>query len=258
MLLKNLFLLKRSFPRLFNLFYWVTIELLFWGFITLWFRSFLSGNQGVDLVIALLTGLIFWDMFLRSQHSLTISFLEDVWSRNLINIFASPLGLSELVISLVLLSIIQVLIAFFYVSLLAFLLYSLKIWAVGFYIIPFFLNIFLFGWALGLFTVGIIIRFGPSAEILAWSIPFLLLPFSAVYYPLSILPAVVQKIAFFLPTMHLFEGMRAVLINNNFPVNDLFWATILNIVYFSLGVLFLYLMLRTAKKKGLIARLLTD
>lgn len=256
--LKNLFLIRRSLPRLFGLFYWVTIELLFWGFITFWMKDFAGANSKIDFVVMLLCALIFWDMFVRIQQSFTVSFLEDVWSRNLINLFASPLKPIEFVISLIFLSVFQGLVAFVYVVILASVLYALNIGVLGFYMLPFLINIFIFGWFLGLMTISLIIRFGPSAEILAWSIPFLLLPFSAVYYPLDVLPALVQKITFFLPTTHLFEGMRVVLTANTFPAENIFWATVFNIGYFAVGLVVFYRTLKIARNKGLIARLLTD
>jgi ABC-2 type transport system permease protein len=124
--------------------------------------------------------------------------------------------------------------------------------------VPFVINLFVFGWTLGFVIVGFTIRFGPSFEILAWSIPVLLQPLSAVYYPVEILPGVLQKLAFFLPTMHLFEGMRSILLTESFSGEHILWATLLNMVYFPLGMLFFYHMLRVARKLGLLSRMLTD
>lgn len=98
----------------------------------------------------------------------------------------------------------------------------------------------------------------PSMEIFAFFVPFVLLPFSAVYYPVSVLPDFIQQIAFFLPTMHLFEGMRAIFAQEAFPLAHALWATGLNVVYFILGLAFFAWMIRVARKKGLIARLLQD
>ncbi len=256
--LKNLYLLRRSFPRLISLFYWATVDLILWGFVTLWIQKLTNDQGSFDFILVILSGLIFWDLFLRAQQSFSIGLLEDIWARNIINIFASPTRPIEFVLALALYSLVQGLLAFLYVSILATLLYSLHIWELGFYVIPFFLNIFIFGWALGLFTIGLIIRLGPSFEILAWSIPFLFLPFSAVYYPISVFPAAIQSITTIIPTRHLFEGMRAIITQSNFPLESVLWATSLNVLYFALGLLFFYWMLHIARKRGLIARLVTD
>ena len=256
--LRNIYLLRRTWYRILSLFYWTVMELLLWGFITFWLKSVQAPSAAVNLTITLLGALIFWDLFVRAQQSISTSFMEDVWSRNLMNIFVTPLKPGEFVLGFALISFFQGLISFIFVSILAFALYTLKIWTLGFYIIPFFINIFIFGWVLGFLTVGLILRFGPSFEALVWSLPFLFEPFSAIFYPLNVLPVPLQKLAFFLPTSHLFEGMRSLLLTGVLPVQDIFWATVLNLVYFSLAILFLYRMFKVVREKGLISRLLTD
>lgn len=256
--LRNIFLMKRSWHRIFSLFYWATLELFLWGFITLWLKGVAPDEGRVNFVLVLLGALIFWDLFSRAQQTIAVSFLEDVWSRNLVNIFVSPLTTREFIVGLLLLSAVQGFIAFGFIAFLAWILYALHIWNLGFFIVPLFLNIFFFGWALGFITIGLIIRFGPSVEILAWSIPILFQPLSAVFYPLSVLPEFLQKIAFFIPTSHLFEGMRAVLSDKVFPAGDVVWATFFNGVYIILGIAFFYWMLRLARKKGLLSRFTTD
>lgn len=255
--LKNLYLTRRSFPRIMGLFYWVTVELLFWGFITLWLRG-LVDDPTVDIAFMLLTALIFWDLFTRAQQSFSVLFLEDIWARNVLNVFAAPIRPGEFVAGLALVSVAQGLIAFVYVAILATLLYALQVWTLGVYVIPFFVNVMAFGWAIGLVVVGLLIRFGPSVEVLAWSVPFLFLPFSAVYYPVKVLPPVVQQIAFFSPPMHFFEGMRAIVQTGTLPWDHLLWGTALNAVAFGLGLAFFYGMLRVARRRGLIARLITE
>ncbi|MCH7604675.1 ABC transporter permease [Patescibacteria group bacterium] len=256
--LRNIILVRRSVPRLFGLFFFVTFELFLWGFVTFWLRDLVGGNSQGDFILLILSGLIFWHLFIRIQQSFSIAFLEEVWSRNIINFFASPITLKEFVSGMALLSIVQGFIAFIYVSILAFLLYNLQIWTLGFYMIPFIINIFIFGWALGLVTIALIIRFGPSADILAFAIPFLMLPFSAVYYPVSILPPFVQTITSFIPTRYMFEGMRMVITEGTFSLQSALLATGLNLIYFTVGFLIFYFTLRYAKKKGLIARFITN
>jgi ABC-2 type transport system permease protein len=165
--------------------------LLLWGFLTLWVQTLAPGDAGFDVILLILTAFIFWSMFALSQRSFSISFLEEVWSRNVINLFGSPVKMSELVLGFVLVGVAQTLLAFFYITPLAYLLYALNIWNLGLYIIPFFMNVLVFGWVLGMVTIGLVVRFGPSADILAFFIPFLLLPFSAVFYPISIFQAYV-------------------------------------------------------------------
>jgi ABC-2 type transport system permease protein len=255
---RNIVLIRRSVPKLFGLFGFVTVALLLWGFLTLWLQTLAPGDAVPDFILLILSAFIFWSLFDLSQRSFGISFLEEVWSRNIINLFAAPVKLSEMVLGFVMVGVTQAFLAFFYVSGLAFLLYALNIWTIGFYIIPFFVNILIFGWALGVVTIGLVVRFGPSADILAFFIPFLLLPFSAVYYPISVYPLLLQKITFVLPTRHMFEGMRMAISEGMIPWHEVFWATVLNAAFVVLAFLFLYWMLRLARTKGYLSRLVHD
>ena len=255
---RNIILIRRSVPKLFALFGFVTVELLLWGFITLWVQTLAPDDAGSDFVLLILSAFIFWSMFELSQRSFSVSFLEEVWSRNVINLFASPVKMSELLLGFVLVGVAQTLLAFFYITPVAFLLYALNIWNMGLYIIPFFMNVLIFGWVLGMVTIGLVVRFGPSADILAFFIPFLLLPFSAVYYPISVFPPLLQKLTFVLPTRHMFEGMRTAVIEGVIPLDSVFWASILNLICALLGFLFLYWMLRLARIKGYLSRLVQD
>lgn len=255
---RNIVLIRRSVPKLFGLFGFVTVALFLWGFLTLWVQTLAPDDTATDFILVILSAFIFWSLFDLSQRSFGISFLEEVWSRNIINLFASPVKLSEMVVGFILVGVVQALLAFFYVTTLAFLLYALNIWNLGLYIIPFFINILVFGWALGIVTIGLVVRFGPSADILAFFIPFLVLPFSAVYYPVSVFPPVLQKLTFVLPTRHMFEGMRTAITEGVMPLDNVFWATVLNLVFVVLAFLFLYWMLRLARIKGYLSRLVHD
>ena len=255
---RNVILIRRSVPKLFALFGFITVELFLWGFITRWIEDFGPVGARLDFILLILSAFIFWSVFELSQRSFSVSFLEEVWSRNVINLFASPVKLNELVLGLALVGVVQALLAFFYIVPIAFLLYALQIWNMGFYIIPFFMNILIFGWGIGVLAIGLVVRFGPSADIMAFFIPFLLLPFSAVYYPISVFPSLLQKITFILPTRHMFEGMRTAITEGVIPLDNLVWATILNLIYVFLGFLFLHWMLRLARNRGYLSRLVQD
>ena len=255
---RNVILIRRSVPKLFALFGFITVELFLWGFITRWIEDFGPAGAKLDFILLILSAFIFWSVFELSQRSFSVSFLEEVWSRNVINLFASPVKLNELVLGLALVGVVQALLAFFYIVPIAFLLYTLQIWNMGLYIIPFFMNVLIFGWGIGVLAIGLVVRFGPSADIMAFFIPFLLLPFSAVYYPVSVFPSLLQKITFILPTRHMFEGMRTAITEGVIPLDNLVWATILNLIYVFLGFLFLHWMLRLARAKGYLSRLVQD
>lgn len=256
--LHHFYLIKKSWHRLANIFYWTLVQLFVWGFITIWFKGEILGGSSVNLILVLLGALIFWELFWRSHLGISLAFLENMWSRNLTNLFITPLKYSELLVGLTIVSLVQSVISFLLVVGCAWILYALNIWALGWYLAPFLVNIFMFGWAIGFFITGLLVRFGPSMESLSWTIPFLLQPVACVFYPVTVLPLLLQKIAFFVPPMHLFEGMRAILLRDVFPLDRIIWATGLNIVYLVLSILFLSWMFRIAVKKGLLGRFLSD
>ena len=116
-------------------------------------------------------------------------------------------------------------------------------------------NLLLFGWAVGLFTMALIFRYGRAAEALIWGVPFLIQPVSAVFYPVSVLPAWLQKIAYLLPSTYVFEGMRQVLATGVADLSTLGVSFGLNLVYLLLGSLYFSWMLRKVREMGYLSRL---
>lgn len=250
--IRHLYLYKRSLPRLMEVFYWPILDLVVWGFVSI----YLSTGKGAmpDFVTFFIGALILWDMLFRSQQGISVSFLEDVWSRNLINIFVSPLSPAEYVTSLLLLSLIKLTLTSTVMITLAWLLYSFDIFRLGFPLVPLVANLIVMGWSIGIITTALILRFGQEAEVLAWGIALLFHPFSAVFYPVSVLPGWLQTVAFYIPSAHVFEGMRQVISDGVFPVDHLLWAAGLNAVYITAAVLFFWWNFRAVKKKGLLVK----
>lgn len=249
--IRNLYLYKRSLPRLMEVFYWPVLDLVVWGFVSV----YLSRQEGLpDFVTFFIGALILWDILFRSQQGISVSFLEDVWSRNLLNIFVSPLSPSEYVASLLLISIIKLILTSTVMAALAWLLYSFNILTFGFTLIPLVLNLIIMGWAVGIVTTALIMRFGQEAEVLAWGIALLFQPVSAVFYPVAVLPHSLQTVALFIPSAHVFEGMRLVITTGAFPAEELIWAGFLNIAYIVVSILFFSWNFSVVKNKGLLAK----
>ncbi|MFQ5737169.1 MAG: ABC transporter permease, partial [Thermodesulfobacteriota bacterium] len=182
------------------------------------------------------------------------SFLEDVWSRNLLNIFVSPFSPAEYVASLMLLSVIKLIFTSTVMVTLAWVFYSFDIFLLGFPLIPLILNLIVMGWSIGIVTTALILRFGQEAEVLAWGIALLFQPFSAVFYPVSVLPGWLQAVAWCIPSAHVFEGMRQVISGGGFPVSHMLWAAGLNVIYITVSLLFFWWNFRAVKKRGLLAK----
>ena len=209
LVLRYTFLYTRSLPRVAEMFFWPVMDLLVWGFITVYL---LRMEHKLPAAITFLLGaMIFWDILYRAQQAVTISFLEDIWARNVLNIFVAPIRVSEFIVATYIVGFVKILITVAVLASLAYGLYSWSLFQMGLALIPLFANLLLMGWAVGMMTTGLIMRWGQSAEALAWGIPFLIQPLAAVFYPLDVLPAWLQPIARTIPATHVFEGMRAVL-----------------------------------------------
>ncbi len=248
--LRHLYLYKRSIARLMETFYWPLLDLLVWGFISVYLEQYKGGLPG--FVTFFIGALILWDMLFRSQQGISISFLEEMWSRNLMNLFVSPLRPGEFIIATMVISIMKLLSASAVTITLAWLIYSFNLFTLGISLLPFILCLTLMGWAVGILTISFILRYGQKAEVLAWGIAFLFQPISAVFYPVSVLPKFLQTIAKFVPAAHIFEGMRAVIKHGEFPVNELMWAAGLDAIYLIGSILFFYAMFRSVKVRGLL------
>ena len=254
LLIRYLYLNKRSLPRLMDIFYWPVLELLLWGFLSFYLAKLNLGN--VNVVTVLLGAIILWDLLSQSQRAIAVSFLEEVWEKNLLNLFVTPLRVSEFLVSTILIGIFRVAVVGLVMGSLGLLFYQFNIVGqFGFYLIIFLLNLLVFGWSLGLLIIGVILRFGTSAQIIAFGFMALIQPFSAVFYPVSALPESLRYIAYVLPSTHIFEGMRAVIANSAFPWPQFGFAILSNAVYLVLTCWFFYRMFARVKEKGTIMKL---
>src|SRR5215471_16775814 len=188
---RHLYLYRRSLPRIMEIFYWPFLDLVIWGFITVYLARFQSQIPG--FVTFFLGALILWDILFRSQQGITISFLEEIWARNLMNLFASPLKPSEFLAATMVMSIFKVTCVSIVMAVCAALFYSYNIFLIGLWLFPFVVNLVVTGWIVGVFTTSLIMRFGQEAEVLAWSMVFLFQPVSCVFYPLDVLPGWLKR-----------------------------------------------------------------
>jgi ABC-2 type transport system permease protein len=254
LVMRYVFIYRRNKMRLVELFFWPLVDLLVWGYLTIFIQQ--AGQGSLPRFITFLIGaMIFWDLLYRSQQGVTVSFLEDVWSRNLFNVFCAPVRLSEYIVATFIVGLLRVGITLIPLLTLAWGLYHFNILDIGFWLIPFIINLLVLGLTLGILATALIIRFGDSVQILAWAVPFFLQPFSAVFYPVNVLPAWMQAVAFALPSTYIFEGMRAVIQTGAGSWPQLFMATVLNAVYLILAMALLTRMFNLARDRGLLGKL---
>jgi ABC-2 type transport system permease protein len=249
MMYRHLALYRRSWPRLLELAYWPVLQMCIWGF-TARYLAARMGNPVAVAAGALLGGVLLWEVALRSQMGVAISFLEELWSRNLGHVFVSPLRPWELVAALIGMSMIRMVVGVAPAILIAWALYAYNLFALGPVLVLFFANLMIMGWWVALGVVALILRHGAGAEALAWSVLFGLTPFSAVFYPVAVLPAALRPIALALPSAHVFEGMRAVLLQGVVRWDHLAWALGLNVVWTLAAALVFARQFRAARVRG--------
>ena len=251
-LLRHFYLVRGSPARLLPLFAWVCVDVVLWGFITRYLNA-VSGS-GVDFVRTLLGAVLLWDFFVRVMQGVTMAFLEDVWSRNFLNLFATPLSVPEYLAGLVTSSIATSSLGLAAMVLLATAVFGLSFFAYGLMLAPFLLVLFLCGIALGIVATALVLRFGPASEWLVWPIPALLSPFAGVFYPLSTLPRWMQGVARLLPPSYVFEGMRRVVSGGAVSGTALLSGLFLAGLYLVLAGLVFGRVFRRAVQSGLLAR----
>jgi len=248
MVLRYWYLVRSSWPRVLDLIYWPTVQMIMWGFLQTYIgqQSGFFARAGQTFIGAVML----WDILFRGQLGFSISFLEEMYSRNLPNLMISPLQPAEFVASLMIMSIIRLAIGMVPVSLLAIAFFGFNLWGLGLALAVFFMNLILTSWALGILISGILLRHGLGAENMAWTFMFVLLPLACVYYPVAVLPDWLQTISWLLPPTYVFEGMRALLIEHVFRADLMVEAFAINILLFTLGVLAFLAFLRSARRAG--------
>lgn len=253
------YIYTRSGFRVLDIVFWPVMDLVVWGFVAKYFMRLDTGATASatagGAITFLIGAIIFFNILYRAQQSISVSFLEDLWSRNLLNIFVAPITVAEFVAATYVVGIAQIAVVSTLMSVLAYFLYTFNILNLSFALIPLFLNLLVMGWSLGMMTTALVFRFGHQAEALAWAVPFLIQPVSAVFYPVSVLPNWLQPVAYMVPATYVFEGMRHVLAGQGEISRFLLIASALNVFYFVLVSFFFGGMLNNARERGALAKL---
>ena len=248
LVLRYLYLLRGSWIRVVELAYWPTVQMVLWGFITQYLASHSDVlHQATGL---LLSGVLLWDILFRSQLGVSVVFFEELHSRNLGQLFISPLQPTELIMALMLVSLARTLLGVGVATLLAVPFYGFNLFQLGLPLIGFFVNLLMLGWAIGLMVSALVLRYGMGAESIAWAAIFAIAPLCGIYYPVATLPAWLQPLSWALPASHVFEGMRTVLLEQRFRLDFLLYALMLNAAYLGLGISLFLAAIHKARERG--------
>lgn len=251
------FLYIRNPVRGFELIFWPAMELLLWGFLTMYIQKETTGDFST-FIRFLIGATIFWDVLFRAQMGVSISFLEDMWTRNLLNVFVAPIRIKEYLAAMFCMGVLRVSIVVIVMSVIAWLLYAFNLYAFSWNLIPFFIMLMTFGFSLGIISVSLILRWGQAAESLAWAVPFMIQPFSAVFYSVDILPKVMQTVAWCFPSTYIFEGMRELVKTGTMNWNAIWMSALLNLVYLAFAAGIFIWMFTKARKLGLLTKIATQ
>ena len=248
LMLRHFYLMRSSWPRLLELIYWPLVQMLMWGFL----QPYLNQHSGFIAAAggSLIGAILLWDVLIRGQLGLSVSFLEEMWARNMANLLISPLRPGEFLAALMAMSLVRLVISIVPVTLLALWFFGFNLWGLGLGLAAFFANLLLCGWAVGIVVSGLILRNGLGAEGLAWTLMFLILPLCAVFYPVAVLPAFLQPVAWSLPPTYVFEGMRAILIDHTFRADLMVEALAINAGLIIVSVYAFLKLLDSARRIG--------
>lgn len=249
--LRYFYNLLRTYDRLTDVFFWPIVDIVLWGITSKYIAGTGAGSNLA--VLALLGGIILWIFPWRSQYEITVNLLEDLWNRNLVNMFASPVLFSEWIFTLMLTGIFKSLVSFGFASFIAYLLYTSNIYTLGLSLLPWAGILIMFGWVFGLLIASLILRYGTKIQTLAWSSIYLVAPFAAVYYPVAILPVWAQQISHFVPVSYVFEAMRAVIHGQAVSASDLWWPALLCFAYLVVAMALFHNSFKHIFKRGLIS-----
>lgn len=252
LLLRTLYVDRRNPGQLVDVLVIPVLDLLVWGLLTLWMQR--SGVQLPRVLELLLGARVLWTFLYRTQTTVALSFLEDIWSRNFVNVFVTPVRLGEVFTATALLSFAKATVAASVLTAATWLLYDTNLVGLGATGLLGMLTLFVMGWSLGVVTAGLILRYGTTIQALTWALPIILQPVSAVYYPVTMLPAPLQWFASILPSTHAFEGMRSFLQTGEVPWRSLFVGLAWSLLYAVASMVFFRRKFDEIRRLGLLAR----
>lgn len=251
-ILKFWFDTKRDMFRLFDVFWWPAFNLFVWGLLSTYLTKTSGGR--VDFVLLFLAGTIFWSFFDRASRDISRSMMEEIWNRNLPNIFSTPLTLTEYIVGVLIIATIKLIIGGIFLLVLATVFYGFQLNSLGWFFLPAMIGLMLFGWSVSFIMQAMVLRYGHTIEVIIWAVTVFLQPFSCVFYPVTVLPGWAQIVARALPPMYLFEAMRAIIAGLPVRAGDIIVSFGLNAVYLALSIGYFYRTFRQAKVNGLLTK----
>jgi ABC-2 type transport system permease protein len=249
---RHAYVLQRSPQRWFDVVFWPVVDAILFGALGVYFaRASGTGRTGVGFLLA---GILLFHVVFQAEISLSTGFMEETWSRNLLNLLVTPLTEVEYVAGVAMFGLFKLAIGVSVVALVAFVLFSFNVTTLGLALVPLVAVLVVVGWSVGLVVIGLILRVGQGAEILAWGLLAMVLPLSGAFYPVNALPGPLQPVAQALPTTHVFGAARTLLAGHPIPWGQIGIGAAEAVGLSVLAVVFLARMLSTFRRRGFISR----
>lgn len=246
--LRHLYPLKRDFDLLSDMIYWPIIDTILWGVTSQWLSES-SGN--IQLVVAILVALVLWNVIWRSQAEVSRNLMDEIWNNNLVNLFSTPLTLPEWVTTVLLLSMVKTAITTIMLVPIVLVLYAVNVFTLGWWLILFYLMASMTGWWMGFISAGIVLRYGPKVQTVIWTLPGILLPLSAIYFPVEKLPDFIEPFSWLIPTTYIFESMRALLSGGFVEWHFVWLSVLLNVIWLTGAIWYFVRSFAFSKNLGL-------
>ncbi len=251
-LLQDLYLTKGSMEVIFDVFVFTSINILLFGFISRYLSQ--GGNKGFEAQ-SLLVAVIFWEVIRITQYSTSVSSMWNVWSHNLSNMFIAPIRVGEYFCAHVMTAVIKSLFIFVNALIIARYVFHVSVLRLGAFPVLFsYINMVIFSVAIGVVLIGLVFQYGTQIQVLTWATIYAIEPLCAVFFPVGVLPAVIQPVAYLFPVTYFFEWLRALQAGASYEVHKIILATALNLVYLLAGCYIFSRQLAAAKRSGQIVR----
>lgn len=249
---RHLYVQRRASHRWFDALIWPMVDTVIWGSIGLYVEQ--QGGAGRSTTPYMIAGVLLMHVVYQANVSLATGFLEETWTRNLLNMMVTPLKETEYLAGLVVVSLLRLVVALCTVGVAAAALYAFDVTSAGWGLLPVVAVLMLVGWVIAMFVIGLTLRFGSGAEILTWGILFIVIALSGTFYPVGALPGVLQPLAHLLPSTQAYAAGRTLLDGEPLPWDRIGIAAAQLAVLATTGTAFALHMLRLFRRRGYITR----
>jgi ABC-2 type transport system permease protein len=250
---RHAYVLQRSPHRLFDVIVWPVVDVLLFGSIGV-FAASRATNGASQFALYLLVGVILWHVVYQAQIAVATGFLEETWSRSVLNLLVTPMREWEYVLGVALFGLVKLVVAVGGVTLIVWAAFAFHLTNLGPGMIAVAALLLVVGWSVALFVIGLVLRFGSGAEAFAWGILFVIMPLSGAFYPVEALPAGVRPIALVLPTTYAFKAGRTVAAGQPMPWGDFAIGAAGATLVALIGLTYVTWMLRLFRRRGYVTR----